>query len=206
MRAYNVHPERISAWYPELLAYAQQGGVVIVQYNTMPGPKPNELPHPLQVSHDRVTDENAAVRILAPEHPVMNFPNKITAQDFAGWVQERGLYFPDQWDAAWTPILSSNDPGEPPRDGGLLVTRCAKGLVHLHRLFLVPRIARRRPRRLSHLRQHDFVRQSAQMKTYPLSRRHPGQGGGTTSVSSLLESRTGRSPSLQGAVAGGDAA
>jgi hypothetical protein len=57
----------------------------------------------------------------------MNFPNKITAQDFAGWVQERGLYFPDQWDVAWTPIISSNDPGEPPRDGGLLVTRCEKG-------------------------------------------------------------------------------
>ena len=127
VRAYNVHPERMSAWYPELLAYAKQGGVVILQYNTTPGPKPNELPHALRVSHDRVTDETAEVRILAPDHPVLNFPNKITAQDFAGWVQERGLYFPDQWDAAWTPILSSNDPGEPPRDGGLLVTRCEKG-------------------------------------------------------------------------------
>lgn len=127
VRAYNVHPERISAWYPELLAYAKQGGVVVVQYNTTPGPKPNELPHPLQVSHDRVTDENAAVRILAPDHPILNFPNKISADDFAGWVQERGLYFPDKWDAAWMPILSCNDPGEPPRDGGLLVTRCEKG-------------------------------------------------------------------------------
>ena len=127
VRAYNVHPERISAWYPELLAYARQGGVVIVQYNTTPGPQPNELPHPLHISHDRVTDENAEVRILSPDHPVLNFPNKITAEDFAGWVQERGLYFPDQWDAAWTPILSSNDPGEKPLDGGLLVTRCEKG-------------------------------------------------------------------------------
>jgi len=127
VRAYNVHPERIGAWYSELLAYAQQGGVVIVQYNTTPGPQPNELPKPLRVSRDRVTDENAEVRILAPDHPVMNFPNKITAQDFAGWVQERGLYFPDQWDAAWAPILSSNDPGEPPHDGGLLVTRCGNG-------------------------------------------------------------------------------
>ncbi len=127
VRAYNVHPERIGAWYPELLAYAKQGGVVVIQYNTTPGPKPNELPHPLQVSRDRVTDENAEVRLLAPDHPLLNFPNKITAQDFAGWVQERGLYFPEQWDAAWTPILSSNDPGEPPRDGGLLVTRVEKG-------------------------------------------------------------------------------
>ena len=127
VRAYNVHPERMSAWYPELLAYAKQGGVVILQYNTTPGPKPNELPYALRVSHDRVTDETAEVRILAPGHPVLNFPNKITAEDFSGWVQERGLYFPDQWDAAWTPILSSNDPGEPPRDGGLLVARCEKG-------------------------------------------------------------------------------
>jgi LmbE family N-acetylglucosaminyl deacetylase len=127
VRAYNVHPERISAWYPELLAYAQKGGVVIVQYNTTPGPKPNELPHPLHVSHDRVTDETAPVRILAPEHTVMNFPNQITAHDFAGWVQERGLYFPDQWDRAWVAILSSNDPNEKPLDGGLLVTPCEKG-------------------------------------------------------------------------------
>lgn len=127
VRAYNVHPDRISAWYPELLAYAQQGGVVVVQYNTTPGPKPNELPHPLHVSHDRVTDETAPVRILAPDHPVMNFPNKIGPEDFSGWVQERGLYFPDQWDPAWTPILSSHDPNEKPLEGGLLVTRVGKG-------------------------------------------------------------------------------
>ncbi|MEO6871299.1 MAG: PIG-L family deacetylase [Chthoniobacterales bacterium] len=127
VRAYNVHPERISAWYRELLAYAQGGGVVLVQYNTTPGPKPDQLPHPLHVSHDRVTDETAEVRILAPDSPIMNFPNKITEQDFAGWVQERGLYFPDQWDAAWTPILSSHDPGEKPLEGGLLVTRVGKG-------------------------------------------------------------------------------
>lgn len=127
VRAYNVHPEQMSAWSRELLAYAQGGGVVVAQYNTTPGPKPEQLPHPLQVSHDRVTDETAEVRILAPEHPVLNFPNKITAEDFSGWVQERGLYFPDQWDAAWTPILSSNDPGEPARDSGLLVTRVGNG-------------------------------------------------------------------------------
>ncbi len=127
VRAYNVHPERIGAWSRELLAYAQNGGVVVAQYNTTPGPKPDQLPHPLQVSHDRVTDETAEVRLLAPDHPALNFPNKITAQDFAGWVQERGLYFPDQWDAAWTPLLSSNDPGEPPRDSGLLVTPVGQG-------------------------------------------------------------------------------
>jgi hypothetical protein len=114
-------------WYPELRSYAEKGGVVLVQYNTTPGPLPNELPHSLRVSHDRVTDENSEVRILAPDHPVMNLPNKITSADFAGWVQERGLYFPDQWDAAWTPILSSHDPNEKQLDGGLLVTRVGQG-------------------------------------------------------------------------------
>ena len=127
VRAYNVHPNRIYAWYRELHAYAQNGGVVLIQYNTTPGPKPDQLPHPLTVSHDRVTDETAEVRILAPEHPVMNFPNKITADDFKGWVQERGLYFPSEWDAAWTPVLSCNDPGEKPLDSGLLVTPAGKG-------------------------------------------------------------------------------
>ncbi|MEP6810712.1 MAG: PIG-L family deacetylase, partial [Chthoniobacterales bacterium] len=127
VRAANVSPGRVSVWFPELLAYAKNGGVVVMQYNTTPGPKPEQLPYPLKVSRDRVTEEDAAVRLLAPEHPVLNFPNKITADDFAGWVQERGLYFPNEWDKAWTPILSSNDTGEKPLDGGLLVARVGKG-------------------------------------------------------------------------------
>ncbi len=127
VRACNVNPARVSAWFPELLAYARRGGVVIYQYNTTPGPKPEQLPFPLKVSRDRVTDENAPVRFLVPDHPVLNSPNKITAADFAGWVQERGLYFADEWDPAWQPILSSNDPGEKPLDGGLLIARVEKG-------------------------------------------------------------------------------
>ena len=127
VRASNAHPHRVSAWMPELLAYAKKGGVVIMQYTTTPGPKPEHLPYPLKVSRDRVTDETAEVRMLAPEHPVLNFPNKITKTDFDGWVQERGLYFPNEWDKAWTPILSSNDPGEKPADGGLLISRVEKG-------------------------------------------------------------------------------
>ncbi|HEV8185734.1 MAG TPA: hypothetical protein VGP40_07230, partial [Chthoniobacterales bacterium] len=127
VRASNAHPNRVSAWTPELIAYAKGGGVVIVQYTTTPGPKPEHLPYPLKVSRDRVSDENAEVRMLAPEHPVLNFPNKISAADFNGWVQERGLYFPNEWDKAWTPILSTNDPGEKPADGGLLVARVEKG-------------------------------------------------------------------------------
>ena len=128
VRAYNVQAARFTAAMAELRAYAEAGGVVIVQYNTLPGPgEAGTLPFPLHVSRDRVTDETAAVSILNPDHPLMNVPNRITADDFAGWVQERGLYFPDQWDAAWIPLLSCHDPGEKSMDGGLLAARCGKG-------------------------------------------------------------------------------
>ncbi|MFN2475964.1 MAG: PIG-L family deacetylase [Chthoniobacterales bacterium] len=127
IRAYNTQ-ERIGNSQPALLEYAKGGGVVVVQYNTTGDLKTKNIgPAPLEISRDRVTDENAEVRILAPEHPVLNQPNKITADDFKGWVQERGLYFPNKWDPAWTPILSSNDPDEKPLDGGLLVAKTGKG-------------------------------------------------------------------------------
>ena len=127
IRAYNTH-DRIANWLPELFAYVKAGGVVIVQYNTLAELKTEQFgPYPLEISRDRVTDENAEVRILAPNHPVMNIPNKITSKDFGGWVQERGLYFPKTWDPAWIPILSSNDPKEKPLDGGLLVAKFGKG-------------------------------------------------------------------------------
>jgi LmbE family N-acetylglucosaminyl deacetylase len=127
IRAYNTQ-DRISNWLPEVFAYVKDGGVVIAQYNTLADLKTNQLgPSPLEISRDRVTDENAQVRILAPNNPLMNTPNKITPKDFNGWVQERGLYFPDKWDPAWTPILSCNDPKEKPLDGGLLIAQSGKG-------------------------------------------------------------------------------
>lgn len=127
IRAYNTQ-DRISIWQPALLEYAKGGGVVVVQYNTNGDLKTKTIgPASLDISRDRVTDENAEMRILAPDHPVLNQPNKINADDFKGWVQERGLYFPNKWDPAWTPILSSNDPGEKPLDGGLLVAKTGKG-------------------------------------------------------------------------------
>jgi LmbE family N-acetylglucosaminyl deacetylase len=127
IRAYNTQ-ERISNWLPELFAYVKAGGVVIAQYNTLADLKTEQLaPYPLEISRDRVTDENAEVRILAPNHPLMTAPNKITSKDFEGWVQERGLYFPKKWDPAWTQILSCNDPKEKPLDGGLLVAKLGKG-------------------------------------------------------------------------------
>ena len=127
IRAYNTQ-NRIGAWQAELLEYVKAGGVVVAQYNTTGELKSKEIgPFPLEISRDRVTDENAEVRILAPDHPVLNTPNKITAEDFKGWVQERGLYFPNKWDAKWTALLSCNDPGEKPLDGGLLVAQSGQG-------------------------------------------------------------------------------
>jgi LmbE family N-acetylglucosaminyl deacetylase len=127
IRAYNTQ-DRISNWLPELFAYVKDGGVAISQYNTLADLKTNQLgPYPLEISRDRVTDENAQVRVLAPNNPLMNVPNKITPKDFDGWVQERGLYFPNKWDPAWTPILSCNDPKETPLDGGLLVAKSGQG-------------------------------------------------------------------------------
>jgi LmbE family N-acetylglucosaminyl deacetylase len=127
IRAYNTQ-DRISNWLPELFAYVKEGGVAVAQYNTLADLKSNQLgPYPLEISRDRVTDENAQVRVLAPNNALMNIPNKITPKDFDGWVQERGLYFPNKWDLAWTPILSCNDPNEKPLDGGLLVAKSGKG-------------------------------------------------------------------------------
>jgi LmbE family N-acetylglucosaminyl deacetylase len=127
IRAYNTQ-EEIANWQPALLAYAKNGVVVVVQYNTTSDLKTKEIgPFSLEISRDRVTDENAEVRILAPDNPLMNTPNKITAEDFKGWVQERGLYFPNKYDPAWVPILSCNDPGEKPVDGGLLVAKSGSG-------------------------------------------------------------------------------
>ena len=112
----------------DLFQYVENGGTMIVQYNTNRRMVTQQVaPFDLKLSRDRVTVEEAEVRMLAPDHPVLNAPNKITAKDFDGWVQERGLYFPNQWSDEFTPILSANDPGESPKDGGLLVAPYGKG-------------------------------------------------------------------------------
>ncbi|MFT7606038.1 MAG: hypothetical protein ACI8VT_003636, partial [Saprospiraceae bacterium] len=127
VRAYNTE-ERLKYHQEKLMEYVENGGTMIVQYNTNRGLKVKELgPYPFKISRDRVAMEDAEIRLLKPDHEVLNFPNKITQKDFEGWVQERGLYFPDEWDEQYEAILSSNDIGETPKDGGLLVAKFGKG-------------------------------------------------------------------------------
>jgi hypothetical protein len=127
IRAFNVRTDLVPQ-LPALFAYVEAGGNVIIQYNNQNGLQNTKLaPYDLRLSSDRVTDETAAVTFLAPDHPVLNTPNKITSADFEGWVQERGIYFPNQWDGHFTPILACSDPGEAPLKGGLLVANYGKG-------------------------------------------------------------------------------
>lgn len=127
IRAYNVLDE-MKFKQKFLLDYVKEGGNMIVQYNTSwRTTTDNIAPFELQLSRDRVTDENAEVKILDPNHPILNFPNKITTQDFEGWVQERGLYFPNEWSDEFTPLLAMNDKGESPKEGSLLVAKYGKG-------------------------------------------------------------------------------
>lgn len=127
IRAYNILDE-LKFKQKYLLDYVKDGGNLIVQYNTNRRLKVDNIaPYELKLSRDRVTDENAKMTILEPNHPILNFPNKITEKDFEGWVQERGLYFPDSWGKEFTPIFSANDKGETAKNGSLLVAKYGKG-------------------------------------------------------------------------------
>ncbi len=132
VRAFNERAD-LAAGLPALFAYAEQGGTVIAQYNRPNGLKTPQLgPFPLSIQGGapqlRVTDRNSAVKFLAPDHPAFTTPNKITAADFTGWVQERGAYFPSSWDQTnYTALLGMSDPGEKQPDSSLLVARDGKG-------------------------------------------------------------------------------
>ncbi|MFM7193495.1 MAG: PIG-L family deacetylase [Bacteroidota bacterium] len=127
VRAVNANPV-IRAFMPSLLQYAENGGTLIVQYNTNFDLAAERLaPYELRLSRFRVTEEDAQVRLLDPGHQVLNVPNKITTEDFNGWVQERGLYLPGTWAPQFKPILSMNDTGEPAGDGSVLVAPVGKG-------------------------------------------------------------------------------
>jgi LmbE family N-acetylglucosaminyl deacetylase len=127
VRAFNIRTN-LAPHLPGLFSYVEAGGTVVAQYNRPENSRTLKLaPYDLRLSGDRVTDETAAMTFLAPDHPALNTPNKITSADFDGWVQERGIYFPNQWDEHFTPILACSDPGEAPLKGELLVARYGKG-------------------------------------------------------------------------------
>jgi hypothetical protein len=118
----------------KLLDYAKAGGTLIVFYHKSfewnPDPKRNRpqlAPYKLILGDERITDENAPITFLEPQHPLLNFPNQMGQEDFANWIQERGLYYPKEWDPQFHALLQSNDPGEAPLKGGLLVADYGSG-------------------------------------------------------------------------------
>lgn len=129
VRAYNVKAS-LSSSYNKLMKYIENGGNLIVQYNTA-----NQLgsvrgpigPYPFTISRNRITEENAAVKILKPDHPLLNYPNKITANDFEGWIQERSIYHAQGWDSHYETIFAMHDEGEKDDEGSLILTRYGKG-------------------------------------------------------------------------------
>jgi LmbE family N-acetylglucosaminyl deacetylase len=147
-RAYETDP-MLARQNSRLLAYVHRGGLLIVQYQQHDFFNRRYAPYPLTVggrplilddtgrgpagrprapvSHDRVTDETAPVRLVRPGHPALARPNRLGAPDWEGWVQERGLYFARSWDSAYTPLVETHDPGEEPLQGGLLVARYGRG-------------------------------------------------------------------------------
>ena len=132
-RVYESTPGLIAA-NQKLLDYANAGGTLIVFYHKSFEWNPDErrqrpqlAPYKLILGDERIVDENAPITFLEPQHPLLNFPNKIGPEDFANWIQERGLYYPKEWDPQFHALLQSNDPGEAPLKGGLLVADYGRG-------------------------------------------------------------------------------
>jgi len=128
IRAYDTQKE-IATNNKKLLDYVSNGGTLVVQYNASVGEfnSGHFTPYSLQIGRSRVSVEEAPLEILSAEDSIFHSPNQISQADFSGWVQERGLNFADQWDDHFKPLLSSNDPGEPPQKGGLLRAQSGKG-------------------------------------------------------------------------------
>jgi LmbE family N-acetylglucosaminyl deacetylase len=127
IRVYEVRDDVI-ANNKRLLDYVSNGGTLIVQYNKQEYARGNLAPYPIKLDgNQRVTDETAPVTVLMPEHPLFNFPNKISAADWSGWVQERGLYFLNEWDSNYSPLLSAPDESGRQLSGGELIAKVGKG-------------------------------------------------------------------------------
>ncbi len=127
IRSVNVE-KRMSYWLPVLMQYVKNGGRLVMQYNTLQDMATTKLgPYPFTLSSDRVTEEDAAITFTDAGSKLLNYPNKITNADFAGWVQERGLYFPNKWDDHYKTLFSMHDEGEQPMTGSTLYTGYGKG-------------------------------------------------------------------------------
>lgn len=127
VRANNTE-KKLGRWMPFLWYYVKTGGNLVMQYNTNQDTTVNQLGmYNFSIANKRVTEENAEVKFLNPNHKLLSFPNKITADDFNGWVQERGAYFPDKWDAAYEPLFEMHDTGEEPLQGSTLYAKYGKG-------------------------------------------------------------------------------
>jgi len=128
IRAYDTQKD-VVANNKKLLDFVSAGGTLLVQYNTGTGEfnSGKFTPYPADLSRARVSVEEASVEILVPQDSVFQYPNKISADDFNGWIQERGLYFMSKWDDHFAPLLSCHDPGEEAQKGGLLRAQVGKG-------------------------------------------------------------------------------
>jgi hypothetical protein len=127
VRAYNTRP-KLRIHQQRFMDYIKRGGTYIVQYNTPQRSEADNIgPYPFTISRDRVTEEDARITFVNRNHPFLTTPNKINEDDFKGWVQERGLYFADPWDAKYDSVLSCHDANEPDRAGGLLAAKYGKG-------------------------------------------------------------------------------
>ena len=127
LRAYDVH-DWLAGKYGVLMDYIKNGGNLIVQYNRNRGNDTTGIgPYPFAISNIRVTEEDAPVQFLQPENSVLRFPNKISSQDFEGWVQERGIYFATRIDPRYQKVFSMHDAGEPEQDGSLIVAHYGDG-------------------------------------------------------------------------------
>jgi len=133
VRAYNTN-DWLARYQSKLMEYVENGGNLVVQYVTPPSsflrnepPLPQLGPYPFSIGRDRITDEEATMNIIAPQHPLLNTPNQITSADFDNWIQERGTYFAQSWAKEYQPIFSAHDPNEPPKEGSLLYAEYGKG-------------------------------------------------------------------------------
>ncbi|WP_295800903.1 PIG-L family deacetylase [Mucilaginibacter sp.] len=127
VRAYNVN-DRLAVEQPKLLEYVKNGGNLVVQYNNNNGLVTKQIgPYPFKPVNQRVTDENAKITILDKQNPILNYPNKVTDEDFNGWVQERGLYFVGDIDPQYKSVMEMNDPGEAPNKGAVITGNYGEG-------------------------------------------------------------------------------